>query len=143
MKRLCITMDWLEEQGACAKGKAWFERSGLKSLSGVINRLVKEKQFEWANWTLVRFMSHTQQVRYACFAARLSLPLYEKVYPEDDRPRKAIEAAEAWVANPTEENRSAARSAARSAESAAWSAACSAAFTKILRQGLKILSKKD
>lgn len=68
-------------------------------------------------------------VQFAIACARRSLPNYEKEYPKDDRPRKAIEAAETWFANPTKENESAARSAwsaARSAESAAWSAAWSA-----------------
>ena len=62
-------------------------------------------------------------VRFAVACARRSLPNYEKAYPKDDRPRKAIEAAEAWCLNPTEET----ESAACSAESAAWSAARSAA----------------
>ena len=58
-------------------------------------------------------------VRFAVACARRSLPNYEKAYPKDDRPRKAIDAAEAWCLNPTEET-------ARSAESAARSAARSA-----------------
>ena len=30
--------------------------------------------------------------------------IFEKKYPKDDRPRKAIEAAVNWLENPTEEN---------------------------------------
>ena len=67
-------------------------------------------------------------VQFAIACARRCLPNYEKAYPKDDRPRKAIDAAEAWCLNPTEETaRSAARPAAESAESAAWSAAAPAA----------------
>jgi hypothetical protein len=58
----------------------------------------------------------------ACICARRSLKHFEDKYPKDDRPRKAIEAAETYIKNPTEKN----RSAAESAESAAWSAAWSA-----------------
>src|ERR1700756_2062886 len=36
------------------------------------------------------------------FAARLVLTNFEKVYPDDDRPRKAIEAAEAYVLDSSE-----------------------------------------
>ena len=59
-------------------------------------------------------------VRFAVDCAKRCLPRFEKVFPEDERPREAIEAAEVWFKNPTEENRRAAESAA---ESAAWSAA--------------------
>ena len=62
-------------------------------------------------------------VALAIFAARLCLKNFEDVYPEDNRPRKAIEAAEKYQNEPTEENVSAAWSAAESAESAAESAA--------------------
>jgi len=61
-------------------------------------------------------------VALAIFAARLCLKNFEDVYPNDDRPRKAIEAAENYQKNPSEAVESAAESAARSAESAARSA---------------------
>ncbi len=75
-------------------------------------------------------------VALSIFSAELCIGIYEKQYPNDDRPRKAIEAAKKWLKNPTKENESAAESAAWSAawsaarsaaESAAWSAAWSAA----------------
>jgi hypothetical protein len=68
-----------------------------------------------------------ESVRLSIFAAELVLPNFEKVYPFDDRPRKAIEAARAWLENPTSAW-SAARSAesARSAAESAWSAASAA-----------------
>ena len=61
-------------------------------------------------------------VALAIFAARLCLKNFEDVYPNDDRPRKAIEAAENYQKNPSE----AAGSAAESAGSAAWSAGSAA-----------------
>ena len=71
-------------------------------------------------------------VSMAIYSAKLCLNNFEKLYPDDKRPRQAIEAAKAWLNNPCEETESAAESAARSAaesaaESAAWSAAWSAA----------------
>jgi hypothetical protein len=65
-------------------------------------------------------------VALSIYAAELCIKNYEKIYPNDDRPKKAIESAKEWLKNPTSENESAAWSAARSAESAAWSAARSA-----------------
>ena len=69
-------------------------------------------------------------VELAIYSAELCIDGFEKVYPNDNRPRKAIEAAKKWLLEPTKENQSAAWSAAwsaRSAWSAAWSAAESAA----------------
>jgi len=62
-------------------------------------------------------------VALSIFAAEMVLENFEKVYPGDDRPRKAIEAARNYLDSPTDKN----RSAAESALSAAWSAAESAA----------------
>jgi hypothetical protein len=61
-------------------------------------------------------------VALAIFAAELVIENYEKIYPKDDRPRKAIEAAKNWIKNPRKETESAARSASWSARSASWSA---------------------
>ena len=69
-------------------------------------------------------------VAMAIYAAELTIENFEKVYPNDKRPREAIEAAKAWIINQCSDMgsaaesaaRSAARSAAWSAESAAWSA---------------------
>ena len=68
-------------------------------------------------------------VRFALASARRCLDKFEVKYPEDNRPRQAIEAAEAWVNDQTEEKRSAASAAWRAAESAAESAAWSAAWS--------------
>lgn len=69
--------------------------------------------------------SKKDSVLFSIYAARLVLDNFEKKYPDDKRPREAIEAAEKYVKTPTTKNKNAARSAwsARSAESAAWSAA--------------------
>jgi len=64
-------------------------------------------------------------VALSIFAAEMVLGNFEKVYPDDDRPRKAIEAARNYLDSPTEKN----RSAAESAWSAAWSAVRSAAWS--------------
>ena len=60
-------------------------------------------------------------VLFSIYCAYLCLDNFEKVFPDDKRPREAIEAAEKWIKNPTKKNQSAAESAAESAWSA-WSA---------------------
>ena len=136
-----ITKEWLEKQGACQDGKQWFVAQRATKIESVIKKLTKGKHFGWANWTITRSMTQEQNVRYACFSASLSLRAFEKIFPNDKRPRLAIEAALKWANFPTEEN----KTAAQSARSAAWSAlgsAKSAAWKKILLFGLELLLGK-
>jgi hypothetical protein len=44
-------------------------------------------------------------VSIAIDAAKNCIRVFEKEYPNDDRPRKALEAAEKWLNEPTMENR--------------------------------------
>ena len=65
-------------------------------------------------------------VTIAIFFAEDVLPIFEKEYPEDKRPRKAIEAAKAWIVNPCRETANAAANAAADAypkDAAAYAAA--------------------
>ena len=65
----------------------------------------------------------------AIYAAEKVLSNFEKEFPNDKRPREAIEAAKKVLFKDTKKNRDAVRSAAWSAESAAWSAARSVAWS--------------
>ncbi len=82
----------------------------------------------WEYMRVLKYVEWTKEmsVKLSIYSAELVLKNYEKVYPNDYRPRKAIEAAKNWLENPTEINIKAARSAAESAASAARSAAESA-----------------
>src|SRR5579859_5800297 len=51
-------------------------------------------------------------VQLAVWSAAQVLPAYEASYPGDQRPHQAIEAAKAWLADPSESNRKAAADAA-------------------------------
>ena len=75
-----------------------------------------------------------QMVEWSIYCARQCLKEWNKYDKSDKRPLKAIQAAEAWLENPTQKNKSAAKSAAlaselaaRSAASSSWSVARSAA----------------
>ena len=65
-------------------------------------------------------------INLAIFSAELALPNFEKEYPDDMRPRVAIEAAKKVLLKDTEKNR---KLAASAASSAALAAAYSAAFS--------------
>ena len=66
-------------------------------------------------------------VQWAAECARRVLKHYEDCYPEDKRPREAIQAALKWAKDPTEANRAAAATAATAASAAASAAVASAA----------------
>ena len=66
-------------------------------------------------------------VAFSIFCAKRVLPIFEKKYPLDNRPRKAIEAAEAWLKAKNKRERDAAGAAARAAARAAGAAARAAA----------------
>ena len=78
----------------------------------------------WLLWYVRKkfLIEKTNSVKIACFAARQALPIFETARPNDNRPRAAIKAAEAWWKNPTEENREAAAAAAYAAAAAAYAA---------------------
>ena len=82
----------------------------------------------WSEMRLIKTYKWTKKdsIALSIYSAELCLKNFEKEYPNDDRPRKAIEAAKAVLEKGTKKNRDAAWSAAGSARSA-WSAARSAA----------------
>jgi hypothetical protein len=71
----------------------------------------------WPQMRIIRAWNWTQKdsVALSIFAAELVIENYEKKYPDDDRPRKAIEAAKAWLRDPSNKNKNAAASAANAA----------------------------
>src|SRR5262249_37102178 len=60
-----------------------------------------------------------KSVALAIYSAKQVIHIFEEENPNDKRPRKAIEAAEKWLKNPTNKN----VSAAGAAGDAAWDAA--------------------
>jgi len=133
-----ITEKWLDEKKACESGKTWLlaqtERNGKK----VIKKLIAEGKLDWATWTIVRIMTRPQYLQYAIFAAEQVLPIFEKKYPADKRPRQAIEAARVALENDTIKNRRAAAAAGWAAAAAGWSEM----KIKILHYGLSLLEAK-
>ena len=114
-----VTKEFLREKRACAAGYRWFCENclDLVDFEAQIKHL-KQHRFDWANWLLVRLMSLEQKRKYAIFAAEKVLHIFEAKYPDDERPRKAIEAAAIVVENNTKENRSKADAAADDAYTA-------------------------
>jgi len=125
-----ITLTWLKKHNACKEAVAAFKKSGKIDLFEILNTLIESNErekLEWANWLIVRVMNKKQKVQYAIFAAELVIDIFEKEYPKDNRPRKAIEAAKKYLKRQSIKNRNAAH-AAHAAAFAAYADADAAAY---------------
>lgn len=128
---MLITKEWLKEKSACKEGYEWsLKQDGFEDGIEVIkflNTLVEDGHWDWANWVIARTMTRPQYLAYAIFSSEQVIDIFEKKYPKDDRPRKAIEAAKRVLENDTEENRAAAYAASAYAASASAASASAAA----------------
>jgi hypothetical protein len=144
-----ITKEWLHKHDACISGQKWFLKQDKSDLVEVINALVADGKRDWANWTICQVFNKKQNVMYAIFAAEQVIDIFEKKYPDDKRPRLAIEAAKNYLKTPSAKTKNAAADAAGGAYAAY--AACAAYFAaaaadarkemkiKILNYGLSLL----
>jgi hypothetical protein len=95
----------------------------------------------WSEMKVVKAYKWTKKdsVKLAIFSAEQVLKYYEEKYPDDKRPRKAIEAAKKWLSNPSKKSRAAAAYAAAYAAyaAAAYAAADAAAARKKMMNKIK------
>ena len=98
-----ITLKFLKKFNACVEGIKFVEEKGLIGMEAVdfIEKLIELDKTEWANWLTTRVLDKINRVRYAVFAAEQVLHIFEEKYPDDKHPRKAIEAAKAYINNPS------------------------------------------
>ena len=122
-----LTKQFLIKHEVCPEGIVWFEKQRERDLIKILRLLIKDNHWDWANWLIVCKMRYKEYVSYAVFAAEQVLPIYEKKYPDNKRPRKAIEAAKKCIKNPSRKNKVAAYTAASAAYAAAYAAAAAAA----------------
>ena len=96
------TLNEIREHSPCTSG--WSKL--LKSLDKThaddeplaLEHILNSNGLNDALWALRAVKGHDKDLRlFACQCARLALPVFEEKYPEDDRPRKAIEAAESFA----------------------------------------------
>jgi len=123
------------EAGAYPEGY----RKLAKALGGVnkygkdtpipLSKIVESNGLLDAIWTLRCTLEPSKdiQIEFASTCAEHVLHFYEDKYPNDDRPRKAIEAARACITDKSQAVWAAARDVARAAARAAWEAAGAAA----------------
>lgn len=87
-------------------------------VSDLVEKLIELNKLELANWVIVRALDIVFRIRYGIFAVEQVLPIFEEKYPEDNRPRKAIETVKSYIDNPTVTGKEATAEAALNASRA-------------------------
>jgi hypothetical protein len=129
---LYTTFRKLHEHGACKSGYAKLSRS----LGGVnkygedtlisLDKIIESNGLHDTIWALRALIKPADDllIEFACRCAEHVLHFYEDKYPDDKRPRKAIEAARVCITDKSQE----AIDARDAAGDAAWDAAGDAAW---------------
>ena len=95
-----ITQAWLKKHRACFDAVEWVSEQKENEETKLISMAMEIGRFNWVNWYLTRRFNKRQNVQFAVFAAKKVLHLFEKKYPVNQAPRKAIEAAEKYLKTP-------------------------------------------
>ena len=103
------TLNDIREHSPCASGWSKLLKSLGKTHSDdaplSLKHILSSNGVIEATWTLRAIKNHDKQIRlFACKCARIALPLFEEKYPDDARPRKAIDAAESFAQGEIDEN---------------------------------------
>ena len=131
---LHTTFRKLHEYGACPEGYTKLARSlgGVnkhgKDTAIPLDKIIESNGLQDTIWTFRAVIEPADDllIEFACRCAEHVLHFYEDKYPDDKRPRKAIEAARVCITDKSPEA-DAARDAAWAARAAAWDAAWDAA----------------
>jgi hypothetical protein len=126
--------EWREEKGGlgiCSRG-FHASKTPLQALSYVSGEIlakvevrgesiIQENQECWSEMRIVKAWHWKKEdsMALAIFAAEQVIDIFEKEYPNNKRPREAIEAAKAYLKEPTEANRKKTADAAYAANAVA------------------------
>jgi hypothetical protein len=91
-------------------------------------KLTTTKELSCPDWYIDDKKRRRVQVQFAVLCAESVLHIYENQYPDDNRPRKAIEAAQNYLKKPSNAAAKAANAAAKAANAAYAAKATKAAY---------------
>ena len=125
-----ISVAWLKDKNACSDAVEEFSGQSETDAVKIIRQMTDRKyRLDWANWLIVKVMTRPQYLAYGIFVAEQVIDIFEKKYPNDKRPRTAIETAKAVLKNDTVAAGAAARDAGAAARAAAWGRDANKNFT--------------
>ena len=106
---------FVDKHHACNEGAKWALQ--YETMAEVYDNC---QRGDWLLWVLGRAkkINKRQSVRIAIFCAERVLSIFEESHPDDDRPRKAIDAAKAYLLYPCQRTKAAADAAADAAAAA-------------------------
>lgn len=93
-----ITYNHLQELNACQAGLDWFKNSKKRTLKTIVFSLLADNHFGYACWLVSHLLTRSQCIAWLIGSAKLSLRDVEDVFPDDKRPRLAIQVAEDFLA---------------------------------------------
>ena len=118
-----ITKDWLQKNNACSGGVERFLSQNETDAAKIMLGLIECGRPEDSRWVMQKLITTKKQaVLIAVFTAECVLDIFEKKYPDDKRPRNAINAAKAWLKNPCKKTKNAAAAAYIAIYTAAYAA---------------------
>ncbi len=97
-----ISIEFLKENKICPENIEFMKENNLldKEDINVITKLVEIDNPDLANRLITKILTHTDKIKYAIYIAEKTLHFFEERYPNDDRPRKAVEEAKTYISNP-------------------------------------------
>ena len=117
-----ITKQEIKDLHPCRSGWEWYcEKERPVDLEALLIEMDSHNPVD-ARWLFTKLMNKIQCVKIAVFAAEQVIDLFENKYPDDDRPRHAIELAKVYIKTPDMGSADAAHAAAAAAAAAAHTA---------------------
>ena len=100
-----VTKKQIKALEPCQPGWDWYcQKERTEDLHELLIEINNDSPAN-ARWLFTNLMTKMQCVEIAIFSAREVLHIFEEKRPKDGRSRKAIEAAEKYLKEPTEKNR--------------------------------------
>lgn len=85
--------EFKDQWDPCPPAVDLIETFDMDDCAEIVEKLVELEQYAWAEWGLARLLSSKDRVEWACLCAESVLHIFEREFPDDKRPRLAIEAA--------------------------------------------------
>ena len=76
-----ITDNWLNTKGACRGAVEWIEEQNTRDIPKLYRLALKDNKLDWINWGLSRLFNRKQRIKYAVYAAKQVLHIFEKECP--------------------------------------------------------------
>ena len=95
--KLLLTLEQLKELKPCTEGFKWYASNIKTENIEEILTILSNHRWDWCRWLFVRLLNDRSNRLLAIYCAELVLPLFEKNYPDDNRPREAIEATKLYL----------------------------------------------